>query len=61
MNIPSSIDEAVERLNGLIKVQTQSLSDEYMRGLANGLILARSVLNDEEPLFLEWSARTIKP
>ena len=55
------MSDFIDYLNDLIKIQCDNGNwnyDEYMHGLANGLILARAVFLDEEPKFLsapdEW-------
>lgn len=54
-----------ERLKGIIKIQCQDGNwnyDPYNQGLANGLIMALSVLEEKEPGFLnppkEWKRDT---
>lgn len=49
-------EEGVEALKDLTKAQCSDGSwnyDPYMHGMANGLILALSVFEGEEPKFLE--------
>jgi hypothetical protein len=49
------LEERLEGLNDIIKVQCQSGSydyDVYNWGLANGLILAKAILTDIEPVYL---------
>lgn len=41
----------VDKVRDLRKAQAQSVTDDYMRGLYNGLELALSVLTDGEPVF----------
>lgn len=51
-----SNDILVEKLNAfnnLIEVQSNCLSSSYQVGLYNGLILGRSVITGEEPIFYE--------
>lgn len=46
----------IEKLNNLIDIQCSDGNwnyDAYMQGMANGMILARSVFTDEDPQFLE--------
>jgi len=45
--------EYIKHLDDLIKVQKDSLTDEYMRGLANGLICAKAVFTDKEPDYID--------
>lgn len=45
--------QKVENLNELIEVQRKCLGTRYMIGLYNGLVLAKSVLTGEEPIFFE--------
>jgi hypothetical protein len=35
-------------------------ADEYMRGMANGLILAQAIMKDQEPKYIEASTGTGK-
>lgn len=49
----SILVQKVENLNELIEVQRKCLGTRYMIGLYNGLILAKSVLTGEEPIFFE--------
>lgn len=47
---------AIEKLDDIIAIQTAHGNwnyDAYMFGMANGLIMARSCLTDEDPQFLE--------
>lgn len=51
-----SNDILVEKLNAfnnLIEVQSNCLSSSYQVGSYNGLILGRSVITGEEPIFYE--------
>ena len=49
----SILVQKVENLNELIEVQRKCLGTRYMIGLYNGLVLAKSVLTGEEPVFFE--------
>lgn len=49
----SILVQKVENLNELIEVQRKCLGTRYMIGLYNGLVLAKSVLTGEEPIFFE--------
>ena len=46
-------DENLTKIQDLIKVQKYNLTDEYMRGLCNGLICAESVFSDKDPDYIE--------
>jgi hypothetical protein len=51
-----SYKKRLENLEDIIKIQCSSGNwnyNEYMHGLANGLIMARSLFTDEEPEFLD--------
>lgn len=51
-----SNDVLVEKLNAfnnLIEVQSKCLTSRYLIGLYNGLILGRSIITGEEPIFYE--------
>lgn len=57
---PDIVETKTEILTNLIEVQRSSIrnkDDRYMIGLYNGLVLARSVLTDKEPLFYEEESR----
>lgn len=57
---PDMLETKTEILTNLIEVQRSSIrskDDRYMIGLYNGLVLARSVLTDKEPLFYEEENR----
>lgn len=57
---PDIVETKTEILTNLIEVQRNSIrskDDRYMIGLYNGLVLARSVLTDKEPLFYEEENR----
>ena len=44
------------KLNSVTKIQCQKGNysvSEYMRGMANGLILAEAIMNDKEPKYFE--------
>ncbi len=48
--------EKVDKLEKLIKVQCMDGNwdyDPYMHGMANGMLLAMSVITDKKPVFLE--------
>jgi len=45
------IEKILSDLNDLIEVQKDNINDEYMQGLYNGLVLAKSLITDEEPIF----------
>ena len=48
------MEEAVELLRELIEVQKGEISgDEYMRGMANGLICALAVIEESDPEYVE--------
>lgn len=49
----SILVQKVKNLNQLIEVQRKCLGTRYMIGLYNGLVLAKSVLTGEEPIFFE--------
>lgn len=49
----SILVQKVKNLNELIEVQRKCLGTRYMIGLYNGLVLAKSVLTGEEPVFFE--------
>ena len=52
-----TLEERVEDLKSITKVQCAEGNfdhGEYMRGLANGLILALSVMEGSEPVFKEY-------
>lgn len=51
--IKKSNELIVKQLNDLIEVQKNSCTDEYNRGLANGLICAKSVITKEDPKYVE--------
>jgi len=46
-----SLQKIQSDLNELIEIQSNSINDEYMQGLYNGLVLARSLITNEEPEF----------
>ena len=60
MNI-INVEEALESLEKLIAVQKDACTstsmndsqDQYMRGMYNGLIVAKSVLDNKEPKYLD--------
>jgi len=50
------MEERIARLKELIAIQTSEGNwnyDPYMHGMANGMILALSLIKDTEPAFLE--------
>lgn len=51
----SILGEKIEAFNNLLGIQGQdlNLSDEYMVGLYNGLILGLSIMTGEEPKFIQ--------
>lgn len=55
-SLPKEIEFKVEKLKDFVKIQSSKGCydiDEYMRGIANGLILALSVFTEEEPKYHE--------
>ena len=55
-----TLEQRLENLNDIIKIQCSRGNgdyDQYMHGLANGLIMARSLFTDEEPEFMEAPAK----
>ena len=47
------MDEAIDLLRELIEVQKGEISgDEYMRGMANGLICALAVIEESDPEYV---------
>ena len=50
-------DDKISKLHDLVKIQVncskQDLSDQYMRGMANGLICALAVFKGWEPIYIE--------
>ena len=47
------ISKQIQDIDDLIKVQKDSLTDEYMRGLCNGLICAKACMTEEEPDYID--------
>lgn len=53
---PSELDALkakVAQVSDLVKTQSQSVGDDYNRGMANGLILAEATLLGTEPKFVD--------
>lgn len=56
MSVAKALQDITEGLDDLIKVQCSDGNwdyDEYMRGMANGLILARTLIDGNDPEYLE--------
>ena len=53
LNPRPDLKRVSDKIEDLIKIQKQSLSEDYMRGLVNGLICAKSVVDGKEPEFVE--------
>ena len=53
------LEQKIDILNNLREIQKGCIGEDrrYMIGLYNGLVLARSVLTDKEPLFYEEENR----
>lgn len=45
-------NDIIGKLNNIIKIQGNCITDEYMRGMMNGLILARSIITGDEPEYI---------
>jgi len=46
------VEQVLEDLNNLIAIQQKdNETDDYMRGLYNGLVLARALITEEEPIY----------
>ncbi len=43
----------MDELDDIIKVQKDNITDQYMRGLYNGLVLAKSCMTGLEPKYLD--------
>ena len=46
-------DKRMEKLDNIMKIQLSdpaNKTDNYMRGLSNGLILAKAILTDKDPM-----------
>jgi hypothetical protein len=44
---------AIEKIRELVVIQSRNANfDQYMRGMANGLICALSVLEEKEPVYI---------
>ena len=39
------------KMDNLIKIQGDSVDDEYMKGCYNGMVLMRSMVDGKEPIF----------
>jgi len=54
-----TIEEAIEGLEKLIEIQRGACTgsgdkdDQYMRGMYNGLVCAKAVLDNKEPKYLD--------
>ena len=46
-------EQFLEKLEDIIDIQCDSVTDEYMRGMANGLILARSIYTGKQPTYMD--------
>ncbi|AUR88978.1 hypothetical protein NVP1231O_26 [Vibrio phage 1.231.O._10N.261.49.F8] len=54
INSHENIEESTsDKIQSLKDLQINSVCDEYMKGLYNGLELAQSVIDNREPEFLE--------
>lgn len=60
---PDAMAKAIESLGDLFRIQTDAgtCTDEYVRGMANGLLLARSVLDGKDPQFVPAPASLVSP
>ena len=57
------MEKKIEELNEVVKIQCSSGNwnyDNYMHGMANGLILARAIMLGVEPKFLEAPKKWLK-
>ena len=48
-------DKKMTKLKDIIKVRLNeptSKTDDYMRGLSNGLLLAEAILEDKDPVYI---------
>lgn len=56
-DVQSDFAKNISALDKVTKVASDpgnAHADPYMHGMANGLILARSIMNGTEPEFIEW-------
>ena len=61
--MPDTTEERIEKVRDVSKVQSASAnynSSEYMRGMANGLILALAILDDKDPIYKEQFPKVIQ-
>jgi len=49
----AEFQQEISKLKDLVKIQTASASDAYMRGMANGLICAVACLEKKDPQYLD--------
>lgn len=49
-----SVEDKLRSITEVTDIQTRpgNVTDDYMRGLANGLILAHSIMHEHEPIYL---------
>ena len=45
----------LKKANNLIEIQSKNVTDEYMKGLYNGMELILSIFESREPIF--WSKK----
>lgn len=46
--------EIIAKLDNMVAIQADSITDEYMRGYYNGIVVARSVVTQQEPIFKDY-------
>lgn len=55
-----SLQKSLSNLESIISIQLNCLSDNYMLGMANGLICAHSVLTGTNPAYVTKKSRANK-
>lgn len=54
----------LEKLDAVTAIATSpgnAHADEYMRGMANGLILAQAIMNECEPIYIDPPVPVVRP
>ena len=57
---PTAVENRIKQLKEVTKTQCLKGNydaNEYMRGMANGLILAEAIMEDKEPIYLDERAK----
>lgn len=55
----TTINKRIDKCHELLKVQASVLTDEYMKGMYNGMELILAIIEDREPVYASKVLKSI--